>query len=110
MRHAQFETVTSECTPDVLVIRDVGPWDEFPTVTNDAEYVVRACTGTGALFPKGGPGRGARLRRLWYYDSDGELGELRHDCKGKFLGFAPVAPLAAQIALDEVKRYERSLR
>ena len=28
-------------------------------------------------------------RRLFYYDSDGALDELKHDGAGRFLGFAP---------------------
>jgi len=33
----QIERIDSE----VMVIRDLGPWDRYPTVTNDAEGVVQ---------------------------------------------------------------------
>ena len=50
---------------DAYVISDVGPWDEFMTITNDAERVVDHC------LPRMQPGQ-----RLLYYDSEGDLGEL----------------------------------
>ncbi len=53
-----------------LVIRDVGPWHEHPTVTNDIEGVVRRLTAEGRL-PRG--------RRLFYIDSDGQMDEAEHD-------------------------------
>jgi hypothetical protein len=62
-----------------LVIRDVGPWDKFMTVTNAAEDVV------AELY------HGDRIsdgRRLYYIDSDGQMDELLHD-HGIFKGFAP---------------------
>ena len=62
-----------------LVIKDVGPWDQHPSVTNDAENVVQALAAQGYL-PEG--------RRLFYYDSDGRLDELLVK-DGKFVGFAP---------------------
>jgi len=62
-----------------LVIRDVGPWDQHPTVTNDAEAVVMALASQGYL-PNG--------RRLFYYDSEGALDEILVK-DGQFVGFAP---------------------
>jgi hypothetical protein len=63
-----------------LVIRDVGPWDEHLTVTNDAERVVEDLIFQG-LLPPG--------RRLIYYDSEGELTETLIE-NGKFVGFGLV--------------------
>lgn len=60
--------------PDRVVLRDVGPWDRHLTITNDAESVV------ADIAPI------LRGRRLFYYDSDGELGILRV-VDGKFAGF-----------------------
>lgn len=59
-----------------LVIIDVGPWDQFPTITNSAERVVDELAG--------------RLgdRKLLYYDSDGNLDELLVNNEA-FAGFAP---------------------
>lgn len=58
-----------------VVLKDLGPWDRHPTVTNDAEQVV-----ADMAYLVGG-------RRLLYYDSEGELTELRHE-GAKFTGFA----------------------
>lgn len=62
-----------------LVIRDLGPWDRYMTVTNAAETVVSELVDRGALPPG---------RRLFYYDSEGHLDELlvRNGC---FAGYAP---------------------
>lgn len=66
---------------DVVIIRDVGPWDKHKTVTNDAEDVVRRIM---AEYPK--------TKRIFYYDSNGDKDELKIE-GGKFAGFAPVIPL-----------------
>lgn len=60
-----------------LVIRDVGPWDEHPTVTNDADAIVVNMLEEGELAPE---------QRLLYFDSEGELAELLHDGQ-RFVGF-----------------------
>jgi hypothetical protein len=75
MNAANFEVVRSDNS--VVVIRDLGPWTKHPTVTNDAEQVVA------------GLGSWLNGRRLLYYDSEGELGELKHEGT-RFTGFAPV--------------------
>lgn len=76
MRSANWAVV--EDTPQRLVLKDLGPWDKFPTITNDAEEVVRR------LAPR------LKGRRLFYYDSEGQCDELLvdHDF-GQFVGFAP---------------------
>lgn len=61
-RQAQFAIVDQ--TPVAMVIRDIGPWDRHFTVKNDAEGVVKRL----APILNG--------RRLFYFDSEGELGEL----------------------------------
>lgn len=81
MRRANFEIVLNETTDVVVVIRDVGPWDQHATVTNAAEHVVAELHGKFGL--KG--------RRLFYYDSDGRRDELLHDGAGRFTGFGPGA-------------------
>jgi hypothetical protein len=73
MNSAKFEVVRSD--NETVVLRDVGPWSEHPTVTNDAEQVVESL------------GRWVGNRRLLYYDSDGELTELKHE-GARFTGFA----------------------
>jgi hypothetical protein len=58
----------------VIVLQDLGPWSSFPTITNSAEEVV------AALAPV------LDGRRLYYYDSDGDLTELEYK-DGVFTGF-----------------------
>jgi hypothetical protein len=67
-----------------LVIRDVGPWDHYMTVTNDAERVVNELVHRHELPPG---------RRLLYYDSEGTLTEIVID-KGKFAYFKFVNQLS----------------
>lgn len=64
---------------DVVVIRDIGPWTEHASVTNDAERVVADMLANGLLRVG---------KRLYYYDSDGVLDEIKFDPDG-FTGFAP---------------------
>ena len=74
MRCANY-TIVAENEKE-LVIMDVGPWDQYPTITNSAEEVVEQLAG--------------RLngRRLMYYDSDNQLDQLLVKDE-KFAGFAP---------------------
>lgn len=51
-------------TPEYVIIRDVGPWSEHATITNDAEGVVAELVSD------------LRGRRLLYFDSEGRLDEL----------------------------------
>jgi len=81
---ANYEVVYEQCTDEFLVIRDVGPWDAHFTVTNDAETVVMELHRVGQLPPG---------RRLFYYDSEGDLDELEHDGYGIFTGFKHVPAL-----------------
>ena len=68
-----------ESNETTLVIRDLGPWNHYKTVTNDADNVVAELHAAGKLGN----------RRLFYYDSDGRRDELVHDGNGVFLTFAP---------------------
>lgn len=74
-RHACWDIVKSDA--ESVTIRDVGPWDQRLTITNDAEFVVAKMKSLGL-----------GSRRLFYYDSDGQLDELVHD-NGRFVRFAP---------------------
>jgi len=60
-----------------LYIRDVGPWDRFPTVTNDAEAVVDYLRAHNLVW---------QGRRLIYCDSDGHWDEILLK-DGSFSGF-----------------------
>jgi hypothetical protein len=72
MQHAQFRVIRE--TREQVVIEDVGPWNEHPTVTNDAEWVVEQLAAT------------LRGRTLLYFDSAGDLDELVVE-HGRFAGF-----------------------
>jgi len=61
---------------DTLIIRDARG---RTTITNDAEAVVAHVHAHESLGS----------RKLLYFDSRGDLDELRHDGNGMFLGFAP---------------------
>lgn len=75
MRTASFEIV--EQTAQAVTLRDLGPWDKYPTITNAAEEVVADLSRKGVI--KEG-------QRLLYYDSENELTELLHK-ESKFVGF-----------------------
>ncbi len=69
-----FEIVEQD--DKVVTIRDIGPWDKYPTVTNGAEAVVKS------MF------KALNGRRLKYYDSLGTFDELIYDFKtGEFIGY-----------------------
>ncbi len=63
-------------TPERIVLVDLGPWDQYATVTNAAENVVAEIEGIYSIGS----------RRVFYYDSEGELTELLVK-DGKFAGF-----------------------
>lgn len=65
-----------------VVIRDCGPHDEYPTVTNAAESVVD--------FLHKNLDRTLSGRRLFYWDSGGDFTELIHH-SGKFFDYGPVS-------------------
>jgi hypothetical protein len=79
MSKARYEIVIEETTPSALVIRDLGPWDRFHTVTNDVEQVLAELFAAGYL---------PSTRRLFYYDSEGRKDEILFDQRGRFMGFA----------------------
>jgi hypothetical protein len=62
-----------------LFIKDVGPWDQYQSVTNAIEVVVAELYAAGRLVDG---------RRLLYFDSTGELDEIVHEA-GRFVHFAP---------------------
>jgi len=77
MKSASYSIVEKESTPECLVIRDVGPWDKYATITNAAELVVRELYVSGKLCDG---------KKLLYYDSSNALDELVHE-DGEFVGF-----------------------
>jgi len=84
INHANYGIINPQATSilvgeNILLIKDLGPWDLYPTVTNDANYVVEELVWCGHL---------REGQRLFYYDSDGSVDELLVK-NGKFAGFAP---------------------
>jgi len=73
-----------EETENYILIKDLGPWDKYLTITNAPELVVND------LADKLGS------RRLEYYDSEGCRDQILVR-NGRFAGFAPVRP---KIAID----------
>lgn len=61
-RPANYSVVQD--TPEKLVLQDLGPWNRHLTITNDAENV------TNELRQR------LHGRKLFYYDSEGELTEI----------------------------------
>lgn len=79
-----------------VILRDLGPWDRHPSVTNDAEAVVASLAANWL----GG-------RRLLYVDTDGRVDELTYsivDGRATFTGFRPGYPTLeiAIAALDVI--------
>lgn len=67
-----FAVVTED--DNIIKIKDLGPWDQYMTITNGAEWVVEQLA--------------SRLngRRLLYIDSEGDTDELLVK-DGRFAGF-----------------------
>lgn len=85
-------------TPDYIVIRDLGPWDRYTTVTNDAENVV------AELAPE------LKGRRLYYFDSDGRLDQIVIK-DGRFAGFLAGGPEDMPgVSGDDVTRAPRAVK
>ncbi len=74
MNRANYEIMHS--TNQYVLLRDVGPWNKYPTITNAAEQVVADLI------------KWLGSRRLFYYDSEQELTELVIE-NGRFARFAP---------------------
>ncbi len=66
-------------TETYVLIRDMGPWDRYPSITNAAEEVVKE------LAPM------LRDRELYYIDSDGTTDRLL-TMGGEFAGFKSGGP------------------
>jgi len=76
VRPANFKIYSNY--PEVrLIIQDVGPWDQYITITNDAERVVETLVSQGHLLPG---------RKLYYIDSENMLTEILVE-DGKFRAF-----------------------
>ena len=69
---------------EFVLIKDVGPWSEFLTVTNAAELVIQELWIDGYLH---------FLPRLFYVDTDEQIDELRYSIDGiqaRFTGYGTI--------------------
>lgn len=80
-RPAEFKIV--EITDDHLIVADVGHAYGCLTVTNDVNRVVSSLHHKTGFLPND--------RRLFYYDSEGDLCEVLHT-DGRFIGWRPGGP------------------
>ncbi len=74
MRKSNY--IISINTKEFIFVVDVGPWNEFMTVTNNVEDVLKSL----------GPVLGNK--KLYYEDSEGIFDEILHDGI-VFMGFSP---------------------
>ena len=81
-RHPNYLIV--EDTPDVLCLKDLGPWSAHLTITNGAEMIVEELAGR------------VGTRHLEYYDSSGDRDRLLIK-NGKFAGFAPARSIVHEL-------------
>jgi hypothetical protein len=77
MKRANY--IIEEINDHRILIRDLGPWSEHPTVTNDAELVVADLADQ------------LNGRELHYIDSEGDTDALLVK-DGKFAGFKHLGP------------------
>lgn len=75
MKKLSFNAEAVRITHDYILLRDIGPWDKFKTITNAAEEVVKE------LYSN------LNGQKIYYIDSEGDLAELKYDENGNFLGF-----------------------
>ena len=78
MKRANYEVIAH--SEDRVILRDLGPWDKYSSITNAAEDVIRN------LHPY------IKDKKVFYYDSEGDYGELVHDNNGQFVRFAFAKP------------------
>lgn len=70
--------IINRVTPEVIELKDIGPWNKYQTITNDAEAVVAHLHQKEMLTPE---------KQIVYMDSNGEWTEIFHDGMGNFEGF-----------------------
>lgn len=81
-RRSNYKVI--EITASHILLKDIGPWDQHLSITNDAENVVADMTPHLETMD-------GRRRRLLYLDSEGVATELKVGSDGMFQTFAPVA-------------------
>jgi hypothetical protein len=70
MKNPRYEVIALNA--DLIVLVDLGPHDVYPTITNGAEAVIAQLQEQGLTT----------ARRVFYFDSEGELAELTFTDEG----------------------------
>lgn len=78
MISCNFEIIKN--TTEYLLIKDVGPYDQYMSVTNDVENLIEHLYNSDVLCDK---------QSLLYIDSSNRVDEIVH-LSGNFICFAPV--------------------
>ena len=84
-----------QATETCIVLKDLGPWDRYMTITNAAEHVIEDMQ---RIFIIGN-------RRIFYYDSEDELTELLVK-DGRFAGLAPAKK--SDIGVNNINKSARA--
>lgn len=82
MKTANFSIVSR--TDHYVRLQDLGPWDEYLTITNAAEWVIDQLHHYHDIKDK----------QVFYMDSDNKTSTLLHDNEGNFIGHSPRTDLA----------------
>jgi len=68
-RTANYEIL--ESNDDYILLRDLGPWDEYPTITNSVGEVLRSLAGSLIAQKKD--------KLLYYIEDDGECTRIQYE-------------------------------
>ena len=77
-KYPKYEIVVNK--PHIIIVRDLGPHDQFPTITNAVERLIYDLRNHGYL------GDSSKEKRLGYYDSSDWLDEIIYNSNG-FVSF-----------------------
>ena len=88
---------------DFVLIKDIGPHDQYLTITNDVEKVVRDLVSNGKIQSG---------QRLFYLDSEGEMAEIEFHIIDGFQRFSPLyehdkAANTCRAAWNQVNKYAK---
>lgn len=94
MRTAPSFRITGGCS-GYLILRDIGPWNQFPTITNEVEFVLKHIRDNYA----NDHANNNKPKRVFYIDSEGQLNEIVHN-HYTFVKFAPF-PSTEELLTDK---------
>ena len=79
MIHVKCNFVIEKNNLTYLLVKDIGPWNKYKSITNDIENLVKFLYERGTLYNE---------KVFEYIDSEDEICEIQH-LDGKFIGFGP---------------------